>query len=98
LVDKGITLHSRVGHKIKLSQAELNRVYSCLFTRYGLNTGTDEQQERFRTRFPKEVEAWAKVTISNGDKVHAADSVDEDLLDRRDATFVRVRKLCYLDT
>jgi hypothetical protein len=86
-------LHGRVRHKVKLLQAELNCIYSCLFTRYGLDAGTDDQQERFRTHFPKEVEAWAKVTISNGDKVHAADSADEDLLDSRDATFVRVRKL-----
>jgi len=58
--------------------------------------GTNKQQERFRATFPKEVEVWAKVTVSNGDKVHAADSVDEDLLDRRDATFVWVIKFCII--
>ena len=91
LSDEGITLRSRVGQKIKLSQAVLSCIYSCLFTQYGLDTGTEEEQERFRILFPKEVEVWAKATVSNGDKVHAADSIDEDLPDRRDATFVRVR-------
>jgi len=54
--------------------------------------GPQGERERFRRLFPKEVETWSKVTISNGDKVHAADSAEEDLLDHRDATFVRVRK------
>jgi len=91
-IDRGIILHGRVGHKITQSQAILNCIYSCLFTRYGLDTGTEEGQERFRTLFPKEVEVWAKATVSNGDKVHTADSVEEGLLGRRDATFIRVRK------
>ena len=43
------------------------------------STGTEEQQQQFRTLFPKEVEVWGKATVSNGDKVHAADSIDEDL-------------------
>ena len=42
------------------------------------------------------MEVWAKVTVSNGDKVHAADLVDEDLLDRWDATFVQVIKFCII--
>jgi hypothetical protein len=65
-----------------------------LFTRYGLDTGTEWQQEHFQSLFPKEVEVWAKATISNGDKVHAAALVEEDLQGHRDATFVRVSKLC----
>ena len=91
LSDEGITLRSCVGQKIKLLQAVLSCIYSCLFTQYGLDTGTEEEQERFWILFPKEVEVWAKATISNSDKVHAVDSVDEDLPDRRDATFVQVR-------
>ena len=55
--------------------------------------GTDGQRGQFRALFPKEVETWAKVTISNGDKIHAADTVEEDLPDHQDATFVQVRKL-----
>lgn len=55
--------------------------------------GTDEQRERFRSLFPKEVEVWTKATVSNGDKVHAAAFVEEDSQDRRDATFVRVSKI-----
>ncbi|KAF9792305.1 hypothetical protein BJ322DRAFT_1016127 [Thelephora terrestris] len=86
---KGITLHGRIRHKIKLSQPTRNSVYSCLFTRYGLDTGTEWQQEHFQSLFPKEVEVWAKATISNADKVHAAALVEEDLQDHRDATFVR---------
>lgn len=96
--DEGIILYSRVGRKAKQTQTVLGCIYSCLFTRYGLDTGTEKERERFRTLFPKELEVWAKATVSNGDKVHAADSVDEDLPDRRDATFVRVRKLCFLRT
>lgn len=91
--DEGIILHGRVGSKIRQVQAVLDCMYSCLFTRYGLDTGTAEEQDGFCTLFPKEVEVWTKVTVSNGDKIHAADSIDEDLPDRRDATFVRVSKL-----
>lgn len=91
--DEGINLHGRVGCDVRQTQAVLDCIYSCLFTQYGLDTGTEEQQQQFRTLFPKEVEVWGKVTVSNGDKVHAADSINEDLPDRRDATFVRVRKL-----
>jgi len=64
------------------TQAELNCVHSCLFTRFGLDVETRGEQEHFRRLFPKGVEVWSKVTVSNGDKVHAADSAKEDLLDR----------------
>ena len=80
--DEGINLHGRVGCDVRQTQAVLDCIYSCLFTQYGLDTGTEEQQQQFRTLFPKEVEVWGKVTVSNGDKVHAADSIDEDLPDR----------------
>ena len=43
------------------------------------------------------MEVWAKATVANGDKVHTADSTEEDLLGCRDATFVRVRKLRHSD-
>ena len=54
--DKGIILHGQVGDRIKPVQAVLDCIYSCLFTRYGLDIGTEEEQKRFRTLFPKEVE------------------------------------------
>ena len=91
-IDDGIILRGRVRRNAELSQAELNCVHSCVFTRFGLDTATRREQDQFRSLFPKEVEAWAKASISNGDIVHATDSVEEDRLDRRDATFVRVRK------
>ena len=39
--------------------------------------GTDGQRGRFWALFLKEVEMWAKVTVSNGDKIHAADTIED---------------------
>lgn len=90
-LDEGLVLHTRVGGRANQTEAVLHSIYPYLFTRYGLDTGTEEERKTFRTLFPKEVETWAKVTISNGDKIYAADFI-KDPQDRRDATFVRVRK------
>ena len=89
--DQGIILHTWVGDKTNQTETMLHCIYPYLFTRYGLDTGTEEERKTFRALFPKEIEAWAKVTISNGDRIHASDYI-KDILDRRDATFIRVRK------
>ena len=90
-LDQGIILHTRVGGKTNKTEAAPHCIYPYLFTRYRLDTGTEEERRTFRDLFPKEVEVWAKVTVSNGDKIYAADFV-KDLPDRQDATFVRVRR------
>ena len=90
VLDEGITLHGEVRNGHKKDGDYSAAIKSCLFTRYSLKFKRD--QNRFWELLPTTFRVYKQATVTNGDRVCAADhqaEVEEDT-DWRDTTFVRV--------
>ena len=92
--DEGITLHVKVPKGVRkdgLDSKWVRAVKSCLFTRYRVDG--PKHQDQFWKTLPDKFNVYKQITVTNGDRIHAADhqgNFDGNDPDHRDATFVRV--------